>query len=71
MTVVARWVSRGGAHYVELTKGPGYYYYRGRYCGGSLGPVPTDEAAVAIIQARLDRGDFLPDKAKLPMKRVI
>lgn len=70
MVVIARWESRGGAHYVELRKSAGSYGYTGRNCGGQLGAVESDEAAVAIIQARVDSGYFLPDSAKVPMKRI-
>jgi len=71
MAVLARWESRGGAHYVELRKSAGGYGYTGCGCGGSLGAVESDQAAVAVIQARVDSGYFLPDNAKLPMKRVV
>jgi len=64
------WVSRGGAHYAILHKSGDYYSYRGNDCGGRLGPVESDEAAVAIMQARVDSGYFLPGSAILPMKRV-
>lgn len=70
MAVLARWESRGGAHYVELRKSAGGYGYTGNGCGGSLGAVESDQAAVAIMQARVDSGYFLPDDAKLPMKRI-
>ena len=70
MIVLARWKSRGGAHYVELRKSADCYSYRGNGCGGSLGGVKSDEEALAIMQAQVDSGYFLPDRAKLPMERV-
>lgn len=70
MNVLARWESRGGAHYVELYKFAGGYGYTGNGCGGTLDAVESDEAAVAIMQTRVDSGYFLPDSAKVPMKRV-
>lgn len=70
MAAIARWESRGGAHYVELRKSAYGYSYRGRSCGGSLGAIGSDEEALAVMQARVDSGYFLPDSAKLPMKRV-
>ena len=74
---LARWESRGGAHFVGLRKHTGhddstsYYSYTGNGCGGILGTVATDEEAVAILQKKVDSGYFLPDSAKVPMKRVL
>jgi len=69
--VVARWESRGGAHWVELQDNAGQYSYVGNGCGGILGPVASVQAAVLNLQARVDSGYFLPDNAKLPMVRII
>ncbi len=69
--VLARWESRGRAHYVELRKSSGCYSYTGNGCGDGLGAVESDQAAVAIMQARVDSVHFLPVNAKLPMKRVL
>ena len=70
--VIARWESRGGAHYVDLVDHHGYYGYTGKGCGGSLpAVVVTDAHAVAVVQAKVDTGYFLPDKAVTPMKQVI
>ncbi len=69
--MIAKWESRGGKHYAELYHNAGCYGYKGNGCGGSLGPLATKEKAIAIMQARVDSGYFLPDKAVLPMKRVI
>ena len=83
MTALARWESRGGKHWVELHKSicpPGRlpcspsYSYSSCNGGGNLGTVraiDAEKAAVAIMQARVDSGYFLPDDAKLPMKRVV
>ncbi len=71
LAVLARWKSRGGAHYAELRKSAGGYSYTGNGCGGGLGAVKSGDAAVAIMQARVDSGYFLPDSAKVPMKRVL
>ena len=70
MNVLARWESRGGAHYVELHESAGGYGYTGNSCGGGLGAVESNEAAIAIMQARVDSGYFLPDNAVVPMKRI-
>ncbi len=68
---VARWESRGGAHWVELWSGPyDYHYVSGNGCGSICHPNHPVESAVLVMQAMLARGRFLPDDAKLPMKRV-
>ncbi len=70
--VLARWESRGGAHYVDLEERRDYYAYTGSGCGGSLyRSVVTDAQAVAVMQAKVDTGYFLPDKAVVPMRRVV
>jgi len=71
MIILARWKSRGGKHYVELHKSAFGYSYNGNNCGGNLDAFASDEAAVACIQELIDSGYFLPDSAKLPMKRVL
>lgn len=53
MAVLALWESRYGIYYMLLRKLDGYYHYRGNGCKGTLGPVKSDEAAVAIMQARV------------------
>lgn len=71
----ARWESRGGKHWVELFVNPDASephrraFYRGEGCGGNLGAM-TAEAAVTHMQGRVDSGEFLPDAAKMPMRRV-
>jgi hypothetical protein len=70
--VLARWESRGRAHYAELEDRDGYYGYSGNGCGGTLpSPITTDAQAVRYMQAKVDQGYFLPDRAIVPMKRVI
>lgn len=70
MVAIAMWVSRGGAHYAILHKSDDCYSYRGNGCGGRLGPIKSDKAAIAVMQARVDSDYFLPDSAILPMERV-
>ena len=70
MKMLARWESRGGKHWVELHGADGCYSYRGNGCGGSLGRLETIDTAVVVVQAKVNSGYFLPDSAKLPMKRV-
>lgn len=68
---VARWESRGGAHWVELWHGPyDYHYISGNGCGAVCSPHAPLVAAELVMAAMLARGCFLPDNAKLPMKRV-
>ena len=70
--VIARWESRGRAYYAELEDRGTYYSYTGNGCGGSLHrSVVTDAHAVAVVQERVDAGYFLPDRAVMPMKRVV
>lgn len=70
--LVARWESERGAHIVELHKARGSgYYYRATGAGGYLGnDYTTDEQALAEFAPRVARGEFLPDTARRPMKRV-
>jgi len=70
MVAVAMWISRGGAHYAILHESDGCYRYTGNGCGGGFGAVTSKEASLAIMQARVDAGYFLPDDAVLPMERV-
>ncbi len=71
MAVLAMWISQRGAyHFAFLRKVDGCYSYSGNNCGGRLGAVESDGAAIAIMQALVDSGYFLPDDAKMPMKRV-
>ncbi len=69
---VARWESRGGRYWVELWHGPTEYRYASAYagCGSVCSPHAPLVAAVTVMQSKLERGCFLPNVAKLPMKRV-
>lgn len=68
---VGRWESRGGKYWAELCRGPFDYYYRSNNSSGSIGhPNMPELGAVAVMQSMVDRGCFLPDKAKAPMRRV-
>ena len=68
---VGRWESRGGKHYVELWWGRYDYHYHSNNASGSVcnPKLPLDQA-LTVMQAKLDRGMFLPDVAVVPMKRV-
>lgn len=66
---LARWESRSGKHWVELTASPLGFGYRSPSAGGGLYAMDLD-AALAELQAKVDRGHFLPDAAKTPMRRV-
>lgn len=69
---VARWESRDGKYWVELWQGPyDYQYHCDNGCGSVCNPNLPLESATLVIQSMLDRGWFLPDAAKLPMKRVL
>ena len=85
--VLARWESRSGKHWVELTQHDSvtianamdpssvgwraftWYGYTSPGNSGSLS-VTTSAAAIAEMEQRVKRGDFLPDAAKTSMKRV-
>jgi hypothetical protein len=68
---VGRWESRGGRYWVELHRGRYDYYYYSDNSSGSIGhPNMPEHGAVAVMQSMMDRGEFLPDKAKTPMRRV-
>jgi hypothetical protein len=70
--IVARWQSRGGAHWVELHAfDNGGFFYRGNGCGGNMTATLDQSAAVAQIQQRVDAGEFLPDAARVPMRRTV
>ncbi len=76
--IIARWESRGGKYWVEMDlfipsegdyAGVEMYGYVGDHGGGGLAARNRDDAFVEM-QAKIDRGQFLPDKAKTPMRRV-
>jgi hypothetical protein len=69
--IIARWESKSGKYWVELTRGEsGGVFYNAPGATGSLGMALTDEEALADMQARVDSGYFLPDTHKTPMKKV-
>lgn len=70
-TTIARWESRHGAHYVELYRDAYGYGYTGNDCGGSLGKFANENTAIERMEAKVKTGYFLPDSAKLGMKRTI
>jgi len=65
-----RWESKGGAHWVELYSTQGVYYYRSTNGGGTLPRQRNNAAALALMESRVEAGEFLPDKAVVPMHRV-
>lgn len=66
-----RWESRGGKYWVELWGGWDGWSYRGKSQGGNVcrPNLPVD-GALTVILSMLARGRFLPDNAKVGMKRV-
>lgn len=70
MQVIARWESPKGKHWAELLAfDNGGYCYRGNGCGGNMTAHTLDEAMTAL-QEKVDSGYFLPDVAKVPMRKV-
>ena len=68
--ILARWESKSGKHWVELTQGEsGGVFYRAPQAIGSLGIV-EDSKAIEELQRRVDLGYFQPDANKTPMRRV-
>lgn len=68
-TIVARWESRSGKHWVNLVSDQWGYGYESVSCGGWMGQV-SYASALASIQGKIDMGYFQPDANKLPMQRV-
>jgi hypothetical protein len=72
MARLARWESKGGAHYAELHeerpagKEP-YYHYKGSGAMGVLGAKSAVDAVNAMTP-KLQPGYFHPDNAKSPMQ---
>jgi hypothetical protein len=68
--VIARWESKSGKHWVELTQweSGGAGYSAPGQCG-VLGYLEGSDA-IAEMQRRVDLGYFQPDANKTPMKRV-
>jgi len=70
---IAKWESPKGKYWVVLRRGNVYtagvdYYYGGSGCGGGLGFLHSDAEAIAAMQRKVDAGQFLPDKARMPMR---
>ncbi len=66
--VIARWETRGGKHWCELTRHrDGAYTYSGNGCGGCLGVLANDDAAIAVMTERVKF--MAPDNAKIGMQR--
>ena len=68
-TLIARWESRRGAHWVDLyrTEGGGYCY-SATNGGGTLGPFSSDDDAISYMGVRVD--NFQPDSNRTSMARV-
>lgn len=66
---IAVWESKSGKHYVRLFSDGVAAWYSSPGAGGSLGNV-DDSTAIAMLQAKVDGGYFLPDAAKTPMRRT-
>ena len=69
MTVIARWESRSGKHWVELATDGAAYRYRAPDAGGYLAEA-TKAEAMAEMNRRVAAGYFQPDANKTPMKQV-
>ena len=69
--LVARWVSRGRAYWVDLYEYAGCYNYTDTNGGGVLGAIETDEEAIAVMQGKVNDALFQPDSAQMPMIRVL
>lgn len=74
MARLARWESKGGAHWAELHEArpegrEPYYHYRGSGAGGTLGAKSTVDA-LNEMTPKLQPGYFHPDAAKSPLQLV-
>lgn len=67
--LLSRWESTRGAHFVELHSSVMGFAYRGNDCGGVL-KAKTIDGARRELQTKIDSGYFLPDAAKVPMRKV-
>ncbi len=65
--MIARWESRGGAHWVEVFRDEYGYSYKANGAGGFIG---SSQEALDLLNLRIAKGDFLPDAAKTPMRQV-
>lgn len=68
--IIARWESRGGAHWVELYRDEYGYGYSANDASGFLGRLATDSHAILLVGDKVDSGYFLPDAARTPMRRI-
>lgn len=78
-SIIARWESRSGKHWVNLYFNPAFKladghivadaHYEGIGCGGSIA-ASTESEAIAAMETRVASGYFQPDANKTPMKRV-
>lgn len=73
MSKVARWESKGGAHWAELHENKSEhgtsYHYTSPSAGGTLGAKSLVDA-VNEMQPKMQPGYFHPDDAKHPMGLV-
>jgi hypothetical protein len=71
--VIARWESVGGAHWVEAIVTPDSFRFGGYRANNACGSTGTEGIpdTLAAVQKKVDSGYFLPDAAKLPMRRVL
>lgn len=83
--MLAKWVSRDGAFFVELHKADGSYHYISNYrkCDrikirdgkkvyvGMLTIPFKDRSAITEMQARVNAGQFQPSGSKEPMEKII
>lgn len=67
--VIARWESRSGKHWVELSEDRWGFAYTAPGQGGVLGRVSRAEA-VTEIERRAAMGLFQPDANVTPMRRT-
>jgi hypothetical protein len=68
--IVARWESKSGKHWVELTRSEYGVSYSAPQAGGTFANPCTDAEAIADMAQRVALGYFQPDANKTPMKRV-
>lgn len=68
-TVVAKWESKSGKHWVTLTRDKHGYSFRAGGAGGYLGNV-SESDAVKEMERRVAMGIYQPDANKTPMRRT-
>jgi hypothetical protein len=68
--IVARWESKSGKHWVELTRSEYGVSYSAPQACGTFAKDATDAEAIADMAQRVALGYFQPDANKTPMKRV-